>query len=664
MDLSHINGRAIIEERDEESVRHLLELILELIIILKQEQGESPAEPDESLSNLHNVSDPVQRKNLRIPDQDESNNLDMEDIPVDQIEQLDENLNTVSLNEGEDHKLMKNNSEHLQHLEQSEPELDNINPVQEESYNLNLRENKSCPSIDIEAEGGDSNSQINYKENYSQNDLTRYEKVMAYLANNEELLAEQQEDMQNLNNYSDQMNNMNFYGHSEMEEDDSKPAVNISRISEVSRSKENSEPHSNNKIFKNNMTSNSKNYRNDSHSLTVKHTNSNNRGGATLGDSYGPSKISSVESKFNNDVLPTQEVNEDYDEEREDNEYMFDQNTESMDLDLKMSQSQKSSIAGQGKNMHIPSKQESKRGVQVSNNVQTNNYLPVKESSNNKQIQGQDKNLPMKKPSKKNSNPSQLSNPSNRTNRTNQTNKSAQSKVSKNSNSSLQAQGKKNFSKNKKVSNNNSNKNNASSNFSASGSKKYSSISNNYGEKIPLDKFESSNLQEEMEELDNIEHINQDPEDGRVLKKIKSQKQLIPTSAKERSNAHNAHNNQRQGHSQSDISMTSINITNRTHSQSKISQLNEADMQMDLSENIIEELPLNEENLKFEIMKEFRRIYGDKLDKIVLKNNMKNSGNNILEVILRNIKLAKQKMVKLGVTYADPDDLIVKNICF
>jgi hypothetical protein len=75
---------------------------------------------------------------------------------------------------------------------------------------------------------------------------------------------------------------------------------------------------------------------------------------------------------------------------------------------------------------------------------------------------------------------------------------------------------------------------------------------------------------------------------------------------------------------------------------------------------MIEELPLNEENLKFEIMKEFRRIYGDKLDKIVLKNNMKNSGNYILEVILRNIKLARQKMVKLGVTHADPDDLIVK----
>ena len=86
-------------------------------------------------------------------------------------------------------------------------------------------------------------------------------------------------------------------------------------------------------------------------------------------------------------------------------------------------------------------------------------------------------------------------------------------------------------------------------------------------------------------------------------------------------------------------------------------------------EGFIEELPLNEENLKFEIMKEVRRIYGDKFDRIFLKNNIKNS-NNMLEMILRNIKIARQKMVKLGLDNPDPDDLIVflflhrpKNLC-
>ena len=57
-------------------------------------------------------------------------------------------------------------------------------------------------------------------------------------------------------------------------------------------------------------------------------------------------------------------------------------------------------------------------------------------------------------------------------------------------------------------------------------------------------------------------------------------------------------------------------------------------------------------------MKEFRRIYGDKLDRVLLKNNLNNS-SNMFEVILRNIRLARQKMAKVGVSHSDPDDLIV-----
>ena len=78
----------------------------------------------------------------------------------------------------------------------------------------------------------------------------------------------------------------------------------------------------------------------------------------------------------------------------------------------------------------------------------------------------------------------------------------------------------------------------------------------------------------------------------------------------------------------------------------------------DLSDNIIEELPLNDENFKFEIIKEFRRIYGNKLDRILVKSNLQNS-SNILEMILRNVKLAKQKMIKVQVNNLNPDDLIV-----
>ena len=78
----------------------------------------------------------------------------------------------------------------------------------------------------------------------------------------------------------------------------------------------------------------------------------------------------------------------------------------------------------------------------------------------------------------------------------------------------------------------------------------------------------------------------------------------------------------------------------------------------DISENFIEELPINDDNMRFEIMKEFRRLYGNKLDRIFLKNNVQNSSNT-LEIILRNIRLARQQMMKVGIGHADPDDLIV-----
>ncbi len=149
---------------------------------------------------------------------------------------------------------------------------------------------------------------------------------------------------------------------------------------------------------------------------------------------------------------------------------------------------------------------------------------------------------------------------------------------------------------------------------------------------------------------------NDDENETRVLKKIKSQKKLINKN------------------SISDLSMSSVskrsqgsksnllnnNTTNLEKNNSHINSLNQTGISKTskFDDGFIEELPLNEENLKFEIMKEVRRIYGDKFDRIFLKNNIKNS-NNMLEMILRNIKVARQKMVKLGLDSSEPDDLIV-----
>ena len=77
------------------------------------------------------------------------------------------------------------------------------------------------------------------------------------------------------------------------------------------------------------------------------------------------------------------------------------------------------------------------------------------------------------------------------------------------------------------------------------------------------------------------------------------------------------------------------------------------------SEYNMEELGLDDEALKFEIMKEFRRTYGDKLDKLFVRYNMETS-NDVLEMVLRNIKLARQRMKKIEMRIPENDDLKTK----
>ena len=71
------------------------------------------------------------------------------------------------------------------------------------------------------------------------------------------------------------------------------------------------------------------------------------------------------------------------------------------------------------------------------------------------------------------------------------------------------------------------------------------------------------------------------------------------------------------------------------------------------------ESPLIEDGYKNEIMKEIKKIYGDKLDNIFLKHNLENS-RNTFQLALRNIKLAKQKMMKIGNRIPEADDLKTK----
>lgn len=114
----------------------------------------------------------------------------------------------------------------------------------------------------------------------------------------------------------------------------------------------------------------------------------------------------------------------------------------------------------------------------------------------------------------------------------------------------------------------------------------------------------------------------------------------------------NTNNNKKSNHhqSQSDISQSSL-LSISQNSQLKVPKSKSE------NENIVEEIPLSDEVLKYEIIKEFKRLYGNKLDKIFLKQNIQNS-HNILDIILRNIKLAKQKMMKISNKVQDSDDQI------
>ena len=69
------------------------------------------------------------------------------------------------------------------------------------------------------------------------------------------------------------------------------------------------------------------------------------------------------------------------------------------------------------------------------------------------------------------------------------------------------------------------------------------------------------------------------------------------------------------------------------------------------------ETSLNEDG--YEIMKEFKKIYGEKFDNIFLKQNVKNS-SDIFQLVLRNIKLAQQRMMKIENRIPEVVDLKTK----
>ena len=105
--------------------------------------------------------------------------------------------------------------------------------------------------------------------------------------------------------------------------------------------------------------------------------------------------------------------------------------------------------------------------------------------------------------------------------------------------------------------------------------------------------------------------------------------------------------------SQSDISKTSIHTNPNNNKKSEVKNTKSS------SSSILEELPLSNEELQYEIMKELHRIYGNKLDRVLLNYNAQNS-QSVIDLIIRNIKLARQKTMKIANRIPNPDDLVTK----
>jgi hypothetical protein len=428
VDLSHIKGRDIVYKRDEISAKHLLELILELINILKNEQDES-------------------MQGSQMLQEDSINNNEI----------ISKSINTPK---------------------------DSV--YQEDKQYI---EAQSCPNINIDHDTtnnkaeNEETSNLGLKENYSQNDLTRYEKVLQYIANNEEFQNQQEFEQRGRSENPSYENLQNIFNrqnrNQEYKEDESK-SINISHISEVSRSKENSEPHSNNKYAKQSITSTSQAIGNSElrESSNLRPANSNSEHisksnkYSSQQESYVPSKLSSIDSKQVSEVQQS----------------------------------------GYVEKIYLPNK---------------NKHKPIKLES---------------KPSSKAHTKSRVS-------------------------------------------------------------------------------------------MTDSQHRSQEEE--RVLGRAQSQRRLMRKSYSNKSDY---------------SSNTSQYIKGKTPSKS-----NKSEMEL---ESMGDEIAVDDA-LKYEIMKEFRRLYGNKLDRLFLKTTVGNSNNSVLEMIMQTIKIARNKMIKMGADNIDPDDLQV-----
>ena len=158
-----------------------------------------------------------------------------------------------------------------------------------------------------------------------------------------------------------------------------------------------------------------------------------------------------------------------------------------------------------------------------------------------------------------------------------------------------------------------------------------------------MDKSNRFNEEEEELEQEELEYNNKSSSN-----KINSRKKSDKKS--EKKSKQTSDNKQK---------TTSKNSSSKKKSEivQKTDEIKESENKEDNNTNIDKEiLPIiNDDSFKYQIMKEFHKLYGNKLDYLFLKYNSQLSPN-VIELALRNIKLAKDNMLKIGSRYSPKYD--------
>lgn len=635
IDLSKITGSAIIYDKDEESVKLLLELIHNLIEILKGANDENE-DNDGNIQYTENNSQRLQDKDLIVDSEyledynkslnNNKNNKSTLDnnkvdnsnpVESDNLNNYDNNDNNINNSYYDINKTSKrSNSNNVINDNES-----NIQSIREKDYennnnfnNLDINNNINNDNISILSDKEPPNS-TKLKEDTS---IKEYEKNT----------NDNQQDIDKADRMTE--SNLNENSKFDIEAEKQKSCNDITYLSQSGSKLNYSENDSSKYIKQMNLINKYQDYL---YLLKDQFTNEEIEEFDQLKEKEKIQILFELKKKYfineevidQNKNISNEEINDNLNEDNKNNNINNNINNDNENSKSVVNISRISEVSKSKENSEAPSQQHHKKLLsnkhnnsnsfnKVSNNKM--NFKNISEgNSNNSNTQSKQPSLESKINKNDNAN-------------INSINYNNKSESNKNINNNSVYENSNKISTNKKISTTNSNKNNSIN----------KNIANNSIKKSLIKSSESS-----YKSKNNNNKIN----DSSKYEKSKSNISMSTVkSIKSNSRLKSENNNE------------SISQNNNNN----INDNNISKHSLYPSDRVIEEMPLNDNNLKFEIMKEFKRIYGTNLHRLFLKENIKKSSNT-LELIIRNLKVAKDKMSKLkSKNQKDPDDLLVSLI--